>query len=213
MNEVLNIFKKVGALLVGGHFVGTSGLHFDTYVNKDFLYPHTKDTYAICKLLAEKYKDSDIEVVVGPALGGIILSQWVAYHLTEMTGREVLAIYTEKSKDGEQVFTRGYEKYINNSKRVLVVEDIITTGGSILKTIHSVNEAGGEVVGACALVNKNKNLDVKMFRVDFFALIDLYVDTYEASLCTLCQKGIPINTNVGHGKKYLASLVGLRPRE
>ena len=206
MNEVIDILKKVGAILSEGHFVGTSGLHFDTYVNKDFLYPHTKETSSICRLLAEKYKYENIEVVVGPALGGIILSQWVASHLSEIYDKEVLGIYTEKSQDGGQMFTRGYGEYLKGNKRVLVVEDIITTGGSILKTIQAVKEIGGNIVGACALVNKNKDLDKNMFGVPFDSLINLYVDTYSVDVCPLCEKGVPINTNVGHGKKYLETL-------
>jgi orotate phosphoribosyltransferase len=206
MNEAIEILKKVGAVLSEGHFVGTSGLHFDTYVNKDFLYPHTMETSRICRLMAEKYKGANIEVVVGPALGGIILSQWVASHLSEIYGKEVLGIYTEKSLDGGQMFTRGYEKYIKDGKRVLVVEDIITTGGSILKSMKAVQEAGGSVVGACAMVNKNKDLDKNMFCVSFSTLTDLFVDTFEVGNCPFCKNGVPINTNVGHGKKYLESL-------
>ena len=203
MNEVIDILKKAGSVLTGGHFVGTSGLHFDTYVNKDFLYPHTKETSRICELMAEKYKDANIEVVVGPALGGIILSQWTASHLSKIYGKEVLGIYTEKSLDGGQMFTRGYEKYIKEGKRVLVVEDIITTGGSIFKAISAVKEAGGNVVGACAMVNKNKNLNKTMFGVPFDTLTDLFVDTYSADSCPLCKSGVPVNPNVGHGKKFL----------
>ena len=206
MNEVINILKKVGAVLENGHFVGTSGLHFDTYVNKDFLYPHTEETSEVCKLFAQKYKDANIEVVVGPALGGIILSQWTAHHLSEIYGKEVLGIYTEKSVEGEQIFTRGYEQYIKDGKRVLVVEDIITTGGSILKSIKAVKEAGGNVIGACAIVNKNKDLDKNIFGIPFETLTDLFVTTYTADTCPLCKSGVPINTNVGHGKKYLESL-------
>ncbi|MFA6274125.1 MAG: phosphoribosyltransferase family protein [Candidatus Paceibacterota bacterium] len=205
MNEVIDILKKVGAILDNGHFVGASGLHFDTYINKDFLYPHTKETSDMCKLFAEKYKDANIDIVVGPALGGIILSQWTANHLSENYGKEVLGIYTEKSADGGQIFTRGYEKYIKD-KRVLVVEDIITTGGSILKTIQAVKEAGGNIVGACAMVNKNKDLDKNIFSVPFNALAELFIETYAVDVCPLCKKGISININVGHGKKYLESL-------
>ena len=204
--EALDILKKVGAVLSDGHFVGTSGLHFDAYVNKDFLYPHTKETSEVCKFIAEKYKDMNIEVVVGPALGGIILSQWTASHLSEISGKEVLGIYTEKSLDGGQMFTRGYDKYIKDGKRILIVEDIITTGGSILKTIEAVKNAGGNIVGACAMVNKNSNLDKNIFHVPFNALAELFVETYEANVCPLCKNNVPINTNVGHGKKYLESL-------
>ncbi len=206
MNEALEILKKVGAVLTEGHFVGTSGLHFDTYVNKDFLYPHTAETSRICELIALKYKDESIDVVVGPALGGIILSQWVAHHLSKINSREVLAIYTEKSTDGGQMFTRGYEQYVKNDKRVLVVEDIITTGGSIIKTIKAVKEVGGNIVGACAMINKNEKLDKNIFGVPFDALADLFVITYENTVCPLCKKEVPININVGHGKKYLESL-------
>lgn len=205
MNEVMDILKKVGAILTNGHFIGTSGLHFDTYVNKDFLYPHTKEVSTVCRLFAEKYKDANIEVVVGPALGGIILSQWTVHHLSEIYGKEVLAVYTEKSEDGGQIFTRGYEKYVKG-KRILVVEDIITTGGSMLKTIKAVKEAGGNIISACAMINKTENLNKNIFGAPFDALADLYVPAYSASKCPLCKAGIPINTEVGHGKKYLRPL-------
>ena len=206
INEVIDILKKVGAILSDGHFVGASGLHFDTYINKDFLYPHTKETSRVCRLFAEKYKDADIEVVVGPALGGIVLSEWTAHHLSEIYGKEVLGIYTEKSQDSEQMFTRGYEKYVKEGKRVLLVEDIVTTGGSILKSIKAVKEAGGNVIGACAIVNKSRDLDKSIFGVPFDTLTDLFVTTYTRETCPLCKSNIPINTNVGHGKEYLESL-------
>ncbi|MCE9549058.1 phosphoribosyltransferase [Candidatus Nomurabacteria bacterium] len=202
MNEVIEILTKVGAILPNDHFVGTSGLHFNTYVNKDFLYPHTKETSKVCKLFAEKYKDKNIEVVVGPALGGIILSQWTASFLSELTGKEVLGIYTEKTENCGQVFTRGYDGYVKG-KKVLVVEDIITTGLSSLKTAEAVKTCGGEVVGVCAMVNKNKDINSISSEYSISALTNLYIDTYEAKDCPLCKNNIPINTKVGHGKKFL----------
>jgi len=204
MNEVIEILKKVGAILTNSHFVGTSGLHFDTYINKDFLYPHTKETSEIGKLFAEKYKNENIETVVGPALGGIILSQWTAHHLSEICNREILAVYTEKSSDGGQVFTRGYENYVKN-KRVLIVEDITTTGGSLIKTFKAVKEAGGNIIDTCVMVNKNKDLNFRTLDLPFSFLCNLYVDTYEARVCPLCKDNISINTKVGHGKKFLES--------
>lgn len=204
MQNTIEILKSVGAVITDSHFVGTSGLHFDTYVNKDFLYPHTKETSEVGKLFAEKYKDKNIEVVVGPALGGIVLSQWTAHHLSEICNREVLAVYTEKSPDGGQIFTRGYENYVKG-KRVLIVEDIVTTGGSLVKTAKAVKEAGGDIVDTCAMVNKNKDLNSKISDIPFSFLSSLYVSTYEASECPLCKAEIPINTKVGHGKKFLES--------
>ncbi len=210
MNNIIEILKKVGAVLVNDHFVGTSGLHFDTYINKDFLYPHTKETLEVCKLLAEKYKDQDIEVVVGPALGGIILSQWTAHHLSRMYDKEVLAIYTEKSQDGGQIFTRGYENYVKD-KRVLIVEDIVTTGNSVQKTIESVKKAEGNVLGLSVMINKNpQNINSNTFGVPFNALGEMEVKTYDEEKCPFCKKGIPVNTLVGHGKKYLEKINELK---
>ncbi len=205
MNEVIDILTKVGAIISGSHFVGTSGLHFDTYVNKDFLYPHTKETSDIGKIFAEKYKDKNIEVVVGPALGGIILSQWTAHHLSSICKREVIAVYTEKSSDGGQIFTRGYENFVKG-KRVLVVEDIVTTGGSLLKTANAVKAAGGNLIATCAMVNKNKDLNSTVLGLPFDFLSSLYVETYDTKDCPLCKAGVPINTTVGHGKKFLESI-------
>ncbi len=201
MNKIIDILKKVGAIVSNDHFIGASGLHFDTYVNKDFLYPHTSETGEVCKMLADKYKDKRIETVVGPALGGIILSQWVAHHLSEAMGSEVFAVYTEKNRDGGQDFTRGYENYVKG-KRVLVVEDVVTTGGSIQKVINAVQMAGGEVIGACTMINKNKEIGDKVAGMPFEALGILFVDTYDAESCVLCKSGVPINMKLGYGKKF-----------
>src|ERR1041385_4105241 len=108
--EVLDLLKKSGAIITNSHFVLTSERHCDTYVNKDFLYLHTADVSRMGELFAEKVKNLDMDVVVGPALGGIILSQWVAYHLSKIKGKEVLSVYTEKDSSGGQIFTRGYDK-------------------------------------------------------------------------------------------------------
>ena len=84
-SEVLDLLQKVGAFRAG-HFVFTSGRHGDSYVNKDALYPYTHDTSLLCKVMAERFADKDIEVVVGPTMGAAILAQLVAYHLSELTG-------------------------------------------------------------------------------------------------------------------------------
>lgn len=205
MSQIIEILKKTGAVLEHDHFVGTSGLHFDTYVNKDALYPHTVETSAVCKMFAEAYKDKNIDVVVGPALGGIILSQWTAYHLTQLTGKEVLSLYTEKTPEKDLVFTRGYDKYVVG-KQVLVVEDITTTGGSVEKVIKSVKAAGGMVAGVGVMVNKNPSqVTSQSLGAPFMALSEYPVVTYEAGVCPLCQSGVPVNITVGHGKKFMES--------
>lgn len=201
--EVIDILKKVGAFMTDGHFVGTSGIHINTYVNKDALYTHPKDTSRVCELMAQAVKDIDIDVVVGPAMGGIILSQWTAFHLTQIKQKEVLAIYTEKNKEGVQVFTRGYDKIVKG-KNVLLVEDAPTTGGSAKKVVDIVNAAGGKIVGVSVMVNKNKKeVTSEFFGAPFFPLAEVEMESYEAVDCEMCKKGIPINTIFGHGKKFL----------
>jgi orotate phosphoribosyltransferase len=203
MKNIIDILKDVSALIPNDHFVGTSGRHMDTYINKDALFPHTGLVSEVGKLFAEKYKDVGIDVVVGPAIGGIILSQWTAHHLSILKNKEVLGIYTEKNAEKDQVFTRGYDAYIKG-KRVLIVEDLTTTGGSILKVVNAVKNAGGEVVEACVMVNKDPMLvNSQSLGIPFSSLSEYPVVSYGEEECVLCEKEIPINTKVGHGKKFL----------
>jgi len=207
MSKVLDILKSTGAVITDSHFVGTSGKHFATYINKDALYPHTAETSAVCRLFAEAVKNLDIDAVVGPALGGIILSQWTARHLSEIRDKEIFGVYTEKSPDGGMAFTRGYDKFITG-KKVLVVEDLTTTGGSAKKAVEAVKSIGGEVAGVCVMVNRNpKEVSSEYFGAPFFPLDILEIPSYEEAACPLCKAGVPINTTVGHGKKYLESKV------
>jgi len=202
MINILQILKDVGAILDNDHFVGTSGAHFDTYINKDALYPHIASVSDVGKAFAEAHEDLDIEVVAGPALGGIILSQWTAYHFGEMKGKEVLSIYAEK-KDGGLTLTRGYDKLVAG-KNVLVVEDLTSTGGSLRKVIDAVKECGGNVIAASVMVNKNPDVTSETFGVPFTPLAEINVTLYDADTCKLCAN-IPINTTIGHGKEFLAS--------
>ena len=205
MSETIDILKKTGALLTNGHFVGTSGRHIDTYVNKDALYTHPKETSRICELMAEKVKNLDIDAVVGPALGGIVLSQWTAFHLSKIKQKDILALYTEKTSDGGQKLTRGYNKAAAG-KNILVVEDAPTTGSSAKNVIDVVKTAQGKVVAMSVMVNKNpKEVTSNFFGVPFFPLAEFEIQSYEAADCLMCKKGIPINTTVGHGKKFLES--------
>lgn len=204
-NKALDLLKKTGAILPNDHFVGTSGLHFDTYINKDALYPHTKETSEMGMLFAEKNKDLDIDVVAAPAIGGIILSTWTAYHLSKLKNKEILGIYTEKDANKDQVFTRGYDKYVKD-KNILIVEDLTTTGGSVKKVVNTVENAGGKILQVCVMVNKDpERVSSEMMGAPFSSLAELRVTTYTAQDCPLCKQNIPINILVGHGKKFLES--------
>ena len=207
-DEVIEILKKVKAVLTDDHFVYASGKHGSVYINKDALYPHTALSSKVGEMFAQKNKGLDIDVVVAPALGGIILSQWTAYHLSKLKGKEIYGIYTEKDSEKNQVFTRGYDKFITG-KNVLVIEDLTTTGGSVLKVVNSVRAAGGKVVAVSVMVNRNPEMvNEVMMGAPFNALGVLKAEAFDEKDCPLCAKGVPINTTVGHGKKYLEAKKG-----
>jgi orotate phosphoribosyltransferase len=202
-DTIIDILKQTNALITDSHFVLTSERHSSTYINKDAIYPHTHEASNIGKMFAETFKDIEIDVVAAPALGGIILSQWTAYHLSKLKNKNVLGVYTEKTLEKNQIFTRGYDKLVRG-KNVLVVEDLTTTGGSVKKVIESVRNHGGTVVGVGVMLNRDpQNVNETTIGAPFKALDELYTESYDASECPFCKKGIPINTDVGHGKKFL----------
>jgi len=203
MGKVVDILKKVGAVITDDHFVYTSGKHGEVYINKDALYPHTAETSEVCQTMAEMFKDKNVEAVVGPALGGIILSQWVASHLSKMKGKEVFGVYTEKDAVENQILRRGYDQVIKG-KKVLVVEDLTTTGGSVKKVVDIVRQAGGEVISVCVMVNRDpKNVNEASVGAPFVAADILEAQAFDEADCPFCKEGRPINTKIGHGKKYL----------
>ena len=201
----MDILKKVGAIITDDHFVYTSGKHGSVYINKDALYPHTEETSQVGMLFAKKAKDLDIDVVVGPAVGGIILSTWTAYHLSSLKNREILGVYTEKDEESNQIFKRGYDKLVKD-KNILVIEDLTTTGGSVAKVVKTVKAAGGRVVAVCVMVNRNPKLVTSdLVGAPLLTLGVLPADAWDEEKCPLCKEGKPINTTVGHGKKYLVA--------
>lgn len=203
MSSVLSILKKVGAVITDNHFVYTSGKHGSVYINKDAVYPHTEETSQIGKLFAEKFKDEEIDVVAAPALGGIILSTWTAYHLSQLKGREVLGVYTEKTPEKNQIFTRGYDKLVKG-KKVLIIEDLATTGGSVKKVVDTVRAVEGHVVAVCVMVNRDpEHVTSEVIGAPFHSLSVLKAEAIEEKDCELCKRNIPVNTDVGHGKKYI----------
>ena len=201
--EALEIFGKANAIVTNGHFIYTSGKHGSAYVNKDAIYPHTHLISNLCAGLAERFKDDDIETIVGPAIGGVILSQWVATHLSTLTGRSVHAVYAERV-EGEFIIKRGYPAFVTG-KRILVVEDIVTTGLSARETIEAVRKIGGEVVAFGALCNRGGVESGPLGnppRTSY--LINLVMDSWDTSECPMCKAGKEVNTSLGHGAKFLA---------
>lgn len=178
--EVKQLFVETGAILEG-HFLLTSGLHSPLYVEKFQVLQYPQHTAALCKALAERFAQERVELVIGPVTGGILLAHEVGKNLGTR------AIFTER-ENGRMTLRRGF--IIEPGQRVLVVEDIITTGGSVEEVLAVVREHGGIPVGVGILVDRSGG------KVDFGiphqSLLHLTVDTYEADVCPLCAKGEPI---------------------
>lgn len=207
MKNVVKILKDIKAIITDDHFVYTSGKHGSVYIRKDMLYPHTEKTSYVCRLIAKKFEGKDIDVVVGPSIGGIILSQWTAYHLTKLKKKEILSVFTEKDEKSNQIFKRDYDKLVKG-KNVLIVEDLTTTGGSVAKVVKSVKKAGGEIVAVCVMVNRDpETVTSKSIGAPLSYLGVFRAESFDTEKCPLCKKNISINTAVGHGKKYLEAKI------
>ena len=195
----LTLLEKVGALITHSHIVYTSGKHGSAYVNKDALYPHTEVTEIICKAMAETFKNEKIDAVLAPAIGGVLLGHGVARELSKVFKKDVLSVYADPTPEKEFVIKRGYDKLVAQ-KKVLVVEDILTTGGSVRKVVEVARKIPCEIVGVSALCNRG-NVTPEMVggvpRLE--ALFNVQLEAWDPKECPLCLKQVPINTAVGKG--------------
>lgn len=175
--EVLDIYRKTGALLTG-HFLLSSGLHSEQYLQSALVLQQPDIATKLCASLADHFKDQKIEVVIAPALGGVFVSHETARALG------VRALFAERV-NGELTLRRGFS--ISPGERVLVVEDVITTGKSTRETIEVVRKAGGSVVAAASLVDRSGgNAELG---VPYRSLVTLNVPAYTAENCPLCRTG------------------------
>lgn len=167
--DVENALKESGALLEG-HFLLASGRHSQFYVEKFRLLEQPRLTSKLCAEIARRFQNDGIECVVGPVTGGIIL----AFEVARILG--VRAVYAERAQDGKNfALRRGFQ--LRNGERCLVVEDIVTTGGSAQKVVELVRENGGEVVGCALLVDRsNGQLQIDAPKIE--ALLEMQVQSW-----------------------------------
>ncbi|MHB0913210.1 MAG: orotate phosphoribosyltransferase [Armatimonadota bacterium] len=178
--RVLQIFTDSGALL-RGHFKLTSGLHSDIYFEKFQVLQFPNYVEELCAELARRFEGDGIELVLGPTTGGVLL----AYEIGKRLGTR--GIFAEKGEGG-RVLKRGFT--INPGERVLVVDDILTTGGSVWDTIDVVKRSGGVLAGVGILVDRTGgSID---FGAKTEALLSLAVEKHEPENCPLCAAGIPL---------------------
>ena len=178
-DEVLSVFKQSRALLEG-HFRLTSGLHSPQYFQCAKVLQYPKYVETLCGEIARKFRDTQVDAVVAPALGGIVVGQEVGRQLN------VRAMFTER-KDGAMQLRRGFE--IARGERVLVCEDVITTGGSVQEVGDIVEQCGGVVVGVGAIVDRSGG---KVTLPNLFTTLQMDVVIYKPEECPLCRQGIRV---------------------
>ena len=177
--DIIEIFKNSGAMLEG-HFLLTSGRHSDRYLQCALVLQDPVVADKLCRVLAAQIPGKKPDIVIGPALGGVTL----AYEIARQLGS--IGLFAER-ENGVMTLRRGFK--IPEGARVLVTEDVVTTGGSVREVIEVVKKLGGEVVGVASLVDRsNGQVD---FGVPFYSLLPLEVVSYPADDCPLCQTGSP----------------------
>ena len=181
MRDYLELFKQIG-MIREGHFELSSGLHSAKYFEKFRLLEHPNITTLVCQEIAEKFKLEKFETVAGPTTGGIIIAYEVARYLNKR------CIFAEKTTQGRE-FRREFE--IKQGEKILVVDDVFTTGGSVRQTIEAIEKRNATVIGVAVIIDRSER---KMdFGAPFFAVYTEKVKNWIPTECPLCKKGIPLH--------------------
>jgi orotate phosphoribosyltransferase len=179
-DDLVSLFRRSGALLEG-HFRLSSGLHSTGYLQCALVLSHPADAEALGRALAERVRPLRPTLVLSPALGGVVIGQEVGRALG------VRAIFAER-QDGVLTLRRGF--VIAETDRVLVVEDVLTTGGSTRETIDVVRTAGAQIVGVASIVDRSGG--TARFDVPYESLLEISLPTYQPDACPLCAQGLPV---------------------
>ena len=179
--EIINLLKKTG-VIEKGHFELSSGKHADTYLQCAKILQYPQHTKKLAEEIAALWTDEDIDSIVGPAIGGIV----IAYAVGDVMN--VRNIFSER-KEGKMQFRRSLEVKENN--KVLIVEDVVTTGGSVKEVIEIVEKTGAEIIGISSLVDRSGGK--AKFKYPFKPLVQLDVEAFAEDNCELCKNNIPIN--------------------
>lgn len=176
--RVMEVLKEAGVLLEG-HFKLTSGRHSNKYLQCAKIFRYTKYAEELCKSLAEQFAQDNVELVIGPAIGAIAMSYETSRHLN------VENIFAERDADGVMQIRRGFE--ITKGQNVLIVEDVVTTGGSVKEVIELVKNAGGNIIGIGSIVDRTGgNID---FGFPYKSVISMEVTSWDEENCPLCKEG------------------------
>ena len=190
VNDIESMFRIAGAVL-DGHFLLTSGLHSPVYWEKFRILEHPEYTQQLCALISDRFRSEHIEVVAGPTTGGIIL----AFEVAKQLG--VRCIFAEKEDNGKRGFRRGF--LLNAGERVLVVDDVLTTGKSVNEVLDAVGIKNACVVGIGVLVDRSDH-DLKL-GYPLFSCLRSVTPAYRPEECPLCKRDIPL-VKPGSGQKF-----------
>ena len=188
-SELLKILKKTGAML-DGHFLLTSGKHSNVYIEKFRILEKPNILDVVCRAMADIVKEKDGDFIIGAAIGGILISGGVGRHLG------IRHIFSERI-NGTMELRRGFK--IRKGQKAIIVEDIITTGGSVFELIQLVNKFEADILHIVNLVDRSS--DVINFGIPSTALLYLPSESWQTDTCPLCKQGIPITERGRTGKK------------
>jgi orotate phosphoribosyltransferase len=189
-NEDIKQILIKNEVLLDGHFLLTSGRHSRFYFEKFRVLQQPSDAALFCQNIAEHFQGTDIDTVAGPTTGGII----IAFEVAREMGKK--AVYAERTSEGRG-FLRGMS--LAKGEKVLVVDDVMTTGGSVLETIEAVKRAGAELKGVAVFIDRSA--EKPDFGAPFFSLYHEKVETFDSENCPLCKEGIPLAKHGSSSKK------------
>ena len=176
--EVLQLFTEAGGLLEG-HFLYASGRHGSRFLQAARVLQFPRQTEQLCSAMADHYQNAGIELVAGPATGGIVLAYETARRLN------CRAVFTEKDANGDMILKRGFA--LKPGTRTLVVEDVITTGGSVQKTVDHLAGRGAEIIGVASLIDRSGGKVT--FQPRYTPLANITLESWDPADCPLCAEG------------------------
>jgi len=205
-DNVLSVLNKLGMVLRNGHFVYSAGDHGSEYVDKrELVFPMI--THQIGQMMAERIAriGVPIDVVLAPAVGAIQLGFSVALNLCEYGGMDTVSLTAEKVEGKEKVFEVKTRPDLLKGRITVVVEDVLNTGGSAARTVEAASALGARVIAVAALVNRGGVTAQKLGVKHVISLVDVAMEKHLPEACPLCKAQVKINTDVGHGKEFVAA--------
>lgn len=218
-HDIRGLLETAGAI-EKGHFVGKSGKHLDTYINKDILGVDPEILERLAYELAHRLddrlglasgkKDVGVDVILGSPMGAITLASRVAFHVGRILAEYgkptvIRSLYAEKNPDGELYLRSTLARFISSGVNVITIEDVLTTGRTANEMLQLIKQLGGKPIAVGAIGNRGGVTKKDLGEVEVVPLLNLNLNSFPASECPLCKSGVPIRKDLGHGAEFLAA--------